>query len=634
MICGEVYACLAGGVETTTEKCTMESQGNMRTLLVAHDYLGSSVDVVRFGLCYEKGRKSTIVSIASRFVQHRAVIFPPFATDRGDLLTLTEDRFVMNDTKIGSAFRYLVEVVDLTNDGFRVLHIAAPFEHRLDSDGHFGGVIHVHYLQAMKRNKIVIITPTQIDWLKRFSRRGIAVDDSHNITRYNLKLATVTVADEKDRGLPAAFLLSGTMTSEDVRLLFAEIKKLVPEFDPLQIVADEAPCFVNAFRMEFPNSKARLHYCRWHIDQTFKRATTRFVEARLRPRINKDLHDLLSINDLSTFEGKFAQILAYLEIEGQGAMLQYLKDNYLGRTRSWASFANHGVLDITMISERWHLHLKQDFLQRNANSRADFLVDLLIRAVEDIADTAEIRDRRRSANASYRIQETTKCHRWAMTIYGKRQEKITMIGERKWQLQGKTPDEVYIVTQSDCECADALSRNVHCPLCNIYPHAWNCTCLDNRAGISCLHRHATKLYGGPLALLSETAITENPVATTQELENFVNITEATSSNAVTEAQERRDQRSQIRNNIESKFSVITANVNSLVNTDTEQALSFLKDIYELVDQASMIKLHPVSEVNLAVRPELAKPGGKPLLTKAELFTRSQYRSRKKQIGEK
>ncbi|CAJ0605777.1 unnamed protein product [Cylicocyclus nassatus] len=197
----------------------------------------------------------------------------------------------------------------------------------------------------------------------------------------------------------------------------------------------------------------------------------RQFEARLRSRINKDLHDLLSINDLSTFEGKFAQILAYLEVEGQGAMPQYLKDNYLGRTRSCASFANHGVLDTTMISERWHLRLKQDFLQQNANSRADFLVDLLIRAVEDIADTAEIR----------------------------------------------------------------------------------------------------------------------------ELENSVNMTEATSSNPVTEAQERRDQRSQIRNNIKSKFSVITANVNSLVNTNTEQALSFLKDIYELVDQASMIKLHPVSE---------------------------------------
>ena len=49
----------------------------------------------------------------------------------------------------------------------------------------------------------VVITPTQLEWLKRYSSRGIAVDDTHNITRYNLKLATVSVADHKDRGLPA-----------------------------------------------------------------------------------------------------------------------------------------------------------------------------------------------------------------------------------------------------------------------------------------------------------------------------------------------------------------------------------------------------------------------------------------------
>lgn len=63
-----------------------------------------------------------------------------------------------------------------------------------------------------------------------------------------------------------------------------------------------------------------------------------------------------------------------------------------GRTASWGSFANkNAVLDTTMISERWHLRLKKDFLQRNANARADFLVDLLIRAVEDLAESNEIR---------------------------------------------------------------------------------------------------------------------------------------------------------------------------------------------------------------------------------------------------
>lgn len=37
--------------------------------------------------------------------------------ERGDLLTFTEDKFILNGTKMGSAFGYAIEVVDLNNDG-------------------------------------------------------------------------------------------------------------------------------------------------------------------------------------------------------------------------------------------------------------------------------------------------------------------------------------------------------------------------------------------------------------------------------------------------------------------------------------------------------------------------------------
>ncbi|VDL84477.1 unnamed protein product [Nippostrongylus brasiliensis] len=81
------------------------------------------------------------------------------------------------------------------------------------------------------------------------SGKGFAlIDDTHEATRYNLKLATVVVADVKDRGLPAAFLLSGTMTTADVGKFFSRIKEVLPEFDPKQVVTDEAPCFFKGFR--------------------------------------------------------------------------------------------------------------------------------------------------------------------------------------------------------------------------------------------------------------------------------------------------------------------------------------------------------------------------------------------------
>lgn len=48
-------------------------------------------------------------------------------------------------------------------------------------------------------------------------------------------------------------------------------------------------------------------------------------------------------------------------------------------------------MDTTMISERWHLRLKSEFLHRNANNRADCLVEILIKAVRDISESDDIK---------------------------------------------------------------------------------------------------------------------------------------------------------------------------------------------------------------------------------------------------
>ncbi|KAK6014762.1 FG-GAP repeat protein [Ostertagia ostertagi] len=165
-----------GGIE----KYTMApEEGGVRTMLAAHDYLGYSVDVGRFGFWWVSfggqlissrrrfpqyrqttkilnlplGEKATIVSGATRFGQHGAVVFLPFTKDRGELLTFTEDKFVLNGTKMGSAFGYAIEVVDLNNDGFDDLIVGAPFEHRADTDGHFGGIVYVYFSQGVERRK-------------------------------------------------------------------------------------------------------------------------------------------------------------------------------------------------------------------------------------------------------------------------------------------------------------------------------------------------------------------------------------------------------------------------------------------------------------------------------------------------
>uniref|UniRef100_A0A7I4YW39 DUF2786 domain-containing protein n=1 Tax=Haemonchus contortus TaxID=6289 RepID=A0A7I4YW39_HAECO len=62
-------------------------------------------------------------------------------------------------------------------------------------------------------------------------------------------------------------------------------------------------------------------------------------------------------------------------------------------------------MDTTMLSERWRLRLENEILHRNAISRVDCLVELLIRAVEDLADSNDVKDRRQLATASFRTQK-------------------------------------------------------------------------------------------------------------------------------------------------------------------------------------------------------------------------------------
>ncbi|KAK6013142.1 zinc finger, C2H2 type [Ostertagia ostertagi] len=419
---------------------------------------------------------------------------------------------------------------------------------------------------------IIIITSKQVEWLKKFSHRGISVDDTHNATRYNLKLATVTVLNERDTGVPAAFLLSGTMTSADVEKLFLAIQSVMPEFNPKQIVTDEAPCFYNGFR-----SGAKLHYCRWHIEKTWQRNANKLIkEPQIRNRLKMKLRDLLKIEDLPTFQQKF------------------------DRTPTWASFSNQGaIMDTTMISERWHLRLKTEFLHRNANARADCLVDLLIKAVEEMSKSDEIKARRRLAESSYRVQQTTICHRQAMKLFLPFPDRICLLSTDKWQVLTRQPEGPYmyithVQRRGDCECSDVAEGNVHCPLCDVCPYAWSCSCTDNRAGISCMHRHAVMLHCQP----------PNRAA-------FRITAEAATEEGVPE------------DTPDQKVSVLQTNVNALVNTDTEEAKEMLLAIEDLVDEASKIYLTPLT--GIAVRPEQAKHGGKPKQSKVQLYTRKQSR---------
>lgn len=74
-------------------------------------------------------------------------------------------------------------------------------------------------------------------------------------------------------------------------------------------------------------------------------------------------------------------------------------------------------MDTTTISERFHLRIKDEIAHRNANSRIDSFVDLLIKSVEDMFDSIDIIDCRRLVNSAYPITETHKRHKTDVDLF-------------------------------------------------------------------------------------------------------------------------------------------------------------------------------------------------------------------------
>ncbi|KAF8357198.1 ina-1, partial [Pristionchus pacificus] len=144
--------------DTSDVKHTMFDDKNEERLLSttvfrSHDYVGYSVKMGRFGFAHEDSERQSIVSGATRYGQHGAVVVLPFQKKvKSKRLLMTEDQFVLNGTQLGSGFGYAIEVIDLNNDGFDDLLVSAPFERYTDEEGVFGGTVRVYYAKGASRD--------------------------------------------------------------------------------------------------------------------------------------------------------------------------------------------------------------------------------------------------------------------------------------------------------------------------------------------------------------------------------------------------------------------------------------------------------------------------------------------------
>uniref|UniRef100_A0A8R1HLT1 MULE transposase domain-containing protein n=1 Tax=Caenorhabditis japonica TaxID=281687 RepID=A0A8R1HLT1_CAEJA len=82
--------------------------------------------------------------------------------------------------------------------------------------------------------------------IKEFSHKCVVIDDAHNLTRYGLKLTTMLVVNNYDRGIPT-------------------------EFHPAYVMSDEASSFFNGYKKVFPEASSMKVLCRWHVFRAWKK---------------------------------------------------------------------------------------------------------------------------------------------------------------------------------------------------------------------------------------------------------------------------------------------------------------------------------------------------------------------------
>uniref|UniRef100_A0A7I5EA06 SWIM-type domain-containing protein n=1 Tax=Haemonchus contortus TaxID=6289 RepID=A0A7I5EA06_HAECO len=453
---------------------------------------------------------------------------------------------------------------------------------------------------------LVIITPRQQRWLDQFASKGIAVDDTHNVTKYALKLATVMVVDDHDRGLPAAFLLSGEMTSKEVKILFDEIKKIVPNFTPKSLVSDEALAFYNGFKSSFPDR-----------------------EPELQRGIIGAFRNLLRISDEAAFHARLAEVLTHLRLKNCSRLIQYLQREYLGeeKIKKWAAFRRQGVvMSTSMYTERWHLRLKQEKLKRKANSRIDYVVDTLIKAVEELATDFEIRDRRQLVS-SYRMRENNIQHKLAVRFYKENSDKIHKVGDLAWNVDSATSETVYRV-EFDGHCT-----NTHCSRCHVCPYSFTCSCLSGAlAGVACLHGHAVKFYGqeGIVQEGREEIVQERQEETLRE-STFIElqpepreVVMVHSERDIGSIRDIRGELHALRDDIAKSYTVIHAKVNALVRQEDEDALGTLKALAERLRVIAGDIDVPLEGAGIISRPDVPAHG-QPKMQRSELYSRARIR---------
>ncbi|KAK6749368.1 hypothetical protein RB195_001779 [Necator americanus] len=293
-----------------------------------------------------------------------------------------------------------------------------------------------------KKDRQIVINPTQREWLRKYEQRALCVDDTFNLTSYSLRLATVIVANEWDRALPAAYLLSYRMTEVEVGIIFEHVKKLLPSFHTDYFMTDDTNTFWNGFNKVFQPSSTKRLLCLWRVQQAMKgNVNTKLINGELFEPFLK-MREICLVRKRNVFVVKYTSMLKYLRENEETVLTSHMENTWSDRVDSRAA--------------------RHEILEGKANVRANRLLQLLIALTTEVEEERDIMKERELEEGRYKLQQHHKAHTLAVSRYCGQQQLVALAGPGTWEV--KDNGNVCVEEQyCPCDEKDVARSKMHCP---------------------------------------------------------------------------------------------------------------------------------------------------------------------------
>ncbi|XP_072375185.1 uncharacterized protein [Diabrotica undecimpunctata] len=345
------------------------------------------------------------------------------------------------------------------------------------------GVFYEDYPQFKNEDFILIVmTPSQIEILKKFGGNIICLDGTHGTNSYDFELHTIMVVDEIREGFPCGFLISNRSDHEVLVLFFSEIQKQAGVIQCTAFMSDMAETYFNAWLQTMGAPEKRL-YCTWHVDKAWrKNINSKIISKEVRALVYKQLRVLLQERDEKAFE---RMIIKFVQDQSQNSemfeFLQYFKQ-YSKNPQVWAyCYRKHVGINTNMRLERLHRALKYEYLNGKKVKRLDKSILAIMRLVRDKLFQKIISEHKGKLCTT--ISNIRVRHNESVNI----DENLIIRTGNTFTVPSMSSTELYYIQRDVESCLCTLK----CEDCGICIHEFYCTCMDSSIKFNmCKHIHA------------------------------------------------------------------------------------------------------------------------------------------------